>query len=131
VGRRISTVAFGFDDPQAMTGTFGDTLATTIMMGYQDALNPFKHKYHPDHDNLDARFESVLPSGKESFDIERSLSFTFTDEDPEGLPELGWGDSVRGGTFQEIIIGVHRRPLHVGGFFRIIRVSDIGTLSNL
>ncbi|MCH2061494.1 MAG: hypothetical protein MK183_12795 [Verrucomicrobiales bacterium] len=131
VGRRISTVAFGFDGPQAMTGSFGEdseTLSVEIVMGYNDPLNPFKHKFHPDHDNLNARFDGPLPEGIESLTITRNLEFAFTDTDPDGLPLPGWGDNALGGIFEETISGVHRRPIVVGGTFRLTRVSEIGTL---
>ena len=93
-------------------------------------LNPFKHKYHPDHDNLDERFEDSLPEGIESFTITRHMSLQFQDEDPEGLQPAGFGDRITGGTFHEVIEGVHRSPIHVAGTFRLSRVTEVAVLND-
>ena len=88
--RRISSVAFpgmGGDHLWALTGTFGTagaTLTGNIDTAYDHALNPFKHKYYPDHDNKDYRFENQLTTGKESFDIGRAISLEFDADPPEG-----------------------------------------------
>ena len=51
----------------------------------QDPLNPFKHKYHPDHDNLDAKFEPFDPTQLspylwESFAVKRTIALELTNE---------------------------------------------------
>jgi len=133
VGRRISTAAFGFRQPIDMVGNFGavgTTLTCTVVLDYQDPLNPFKHKYHPDHDNWDARYEHVLPEGKESFTVTRQIGLGFTASDPEGLVSAEWGDEQVGGIYTEAISGLHRSTIYVRGTFRLQHVSDVGVLND-
>src|SRR5262249_31122738 len=71
VARRFSSTAFAIRNPLpfAGTGDFGSantTLTNSITLDYDDPLNPFKHQYHPDHNNLDEHFEQKLPEGIES-----------------------------------------------------------------
>jgi len=135
VGRRISSPAFGFDTPILMTGgDFGTAGAPaagcTIVLDYRDALNPFQHKYHPDHNNLDERFEQTLPEGFESYTVTRVLSLTFTATDPEDLISTGWGDELIGGIYRETVAGIHRSPIYAKGTFRLQRVSGVGILND-
>lgn len=114
------------------SGSVGSGSATyTITVPYNDATNPFVHKYHPDHDNKDARFEAIaLPAGVsattakmsdgvEAPAITRVCTFTFTAS----------GGSVMSGTYSEILTGVHRKPIQLTGTFELRRASEIGTLS--
>lgn len=103
------------------------TLNATLTIGYNHDLNPYKHRYHPDHDNLKngteaAGLPEILPEGNESYTITRKMTLQFEDSDPEDLRFPGWGDSVAGGSYLETITGLHREPLKVGGTFRIGRV---------
>ena len=123
VGRRLSTVAFSLPEPLAMQGDFGSSVSCAIHIDYRDALNPFVHRYHPDHDNLDARFEAELPEGRESFNFSRSLSFEFTAEDPEGLSMPGWGDVRLGGIYRETLRGTHQHPIRMQGVFQLRQVA--------
>ncbi|MEZ5326887.1 MAG: hypothetical protein R3F19_17700 [Verrucomicrobiales bacterium] len=131
VARRFSSVAFAFDRPQEQAdGAFGSSiLQFSLQQGYDDPLNPYKHKFHPDHDNLDSRFEGKLPEGRESFDFGRVVSLEFTDEDPDDLALPGFGDNMLAGNYKETISGVHKRPIHVQGTFRLHRAARIGTLN--
>jgi hypothetical protein len=132
--QRISSAAFGHANPLPMTlaGTFGASNATAscaLTLGYDDPLNPFKHRYHPDHDNLDARFERILPNRAESYDITRTLQLRFDSTNLVQLPLAGWGDSHLGGDYTETIAGLHRRPLYLSGTFHLQRVSSVGVLT--
>lgn len=134
VGRRISSAAFGFSEPIEMTvtGNFGDPndmLQCTVCLDYDDALNPFKHKYHFDHDNLDYDFETRHPEKMESYTVVRTLSFIFTSEDPDGLDLSGWGDNQLGGAYSEQIEGIHKDVLCVEGTFRLHHVSRVPVLN--
>ncbi|GAA5481961.1 hypothetical protein [Haloferula sargassicola] len=101
----------------------GSTLSYTVTIPFNDPTNPFVHTYHPDHDNRDAR-SAPLPSGVESYDITRHLSFTFTSSPPNGANIRGWGTTVYGGTYSESIEGLNKAPLTVGGTFMFRRVSE-------
>jgi hypothetical protein len=124
-GRRISSAAFGFAQPLTLAGgTFGTgTLTGSITLDYDHPLNPFKHVFHPDHNNLDERFEQKLSEGKESLTVTRSLSLQFTATDPLGLNPPGFGDAELGGNYREAISGLHRDVIQVTGTFRLVRVS--------
>ena len=100
----------------------------------QDPLNPFKHKYHPDHDNLDAKFEPFDPTQLspylwESFAVKRTLTLELTNEPAfEDMTaeqaaamaaELDWGGQNWGGNYTEIIEGLHQNDITVKGYFII------------
>ena len=127
IPRRLSTAAYPLASPLLMGGTFGNgTLTGNVLLGYDDPLNPFVHKFHPQHDNLNARFEeSKLPPGVESLAVNRLVSFQFSATRPDGRTSPGWGDSELGGTYKETINGLHRNPLHVSGTFFLRRVSSV------
>jgi len=92
-------------------------------------LNPFVHRYHPDHDNLDARFEQQLPEGRESFSVTRQVTLEFTGIDPLGLNPPGWGSSELGGNYRETIHGLHRNDLRIAGTFRLVRITTAANLN--
>ena len=132
VGRRISTVNFGFDTPIAMssaTASGAFSVSCTIPMDYRHRLNPFVHKFHPDHNNLDERYETALEEGVESYSFARELEFEFSEIDPEDLSIAGYGDTVLGGTFRETVTGIHRQPIHSSGLFRLTHVSSVPILN--
>ena len=132
VSRRYSTTGFVLRTNLLMTGTFGgDSLNATVLLDYNDPLNPFKHRYHPDHDNLDENTpQNLLPNGQESFDIARSISLQFTDTDPDGLAVAGWGDNQMGGHYLETINGLHKQPIVMSGTFRLQQASRVGLLND-
>lgn len=131
IGRRASSAAFGFKEPLALGGgEFGaGTLTAAVALEYDHPLNPFKHVYHPDHDNLDERFDEKLPEGREAFTVTRSLSLEFTATDPLGLNPPSWGDTEVGGVYRETINGLHRNAIQVSGDFRLLRVLPAAALN--
>ncbi|MFC1736163.1 hypothetical protein ACFL1X_08600 [Candidatus Hydrogenedentota bacterium] len=143
VGRRISTAAFSFREPVSMIGELGaggDTLTCTLTIDADDPLNPFKHRYHPDHDNVKSDFTTTQAEGVESFTAGRAITLDFSDADPEGLEFAGWGDSMVGGTYKEAITGIYSRfdptsgslvqELNVEGVFRLQRISLVPELND-
>lgn len=130
IPRRLSTVAYPLRAPLPLSGAFGtDTMTGTLVLGQDDALNPFVHQYHPQHDNRNARFEeSKLPPGVESFQIRRAVRFEFSADRPGGGVTPGWGESELGGTYKESISGLHRKTLHVAGKFVVRRISGVSEL---
>lgn len=119
VGRRLSSAAFDFaGHALAMTGGFGERLTTTINLPAHFPTNPFLHKYHPDHNNLE-----------EAYALTRQITLTFTATDPSGLPSVSWGDTESGGVYREVITGVHKHDIVVKGFFRLHRASLVPVLN--
>jgi hypothetical protein len=109
----------------------GSTLVRTVVVPFNDPTNPFVHQYHPDHDNADARPDGTrVPKGNgdESFTVSRTCSFSFTPSPPAGVSTVGWGSSVIGGQYTEILRGLHRDSLVVSGTFVLRRVSENGNI---
>lgn len=132
-GRRISTV--GFDFPSAsegnvlrLTGTFGgnSALSASITLRPQFPTNPFRHKFHPDHDNLDARFASYKP---EAYEVLREISLQFTNVAPSGVSAVDYGYRVQAGTYRERVTGLNKNPINCQGTFSLTRVSEVGLLN--
>jgi len=113
-------------------------LTTTVRLGYDDrASNPFLHAYHPDHDNLNATFKTLLPQGSESYQVERQITLSLTppSDDFAGLVSAS---SSLSGTYREIILlkGLARaggtndtRRFEVRGDFNLNRVSAISRIT--
>lgn len=105
----------------------GQTLVRSVNIPFDDDVNPFVHRYHPDHNNRDAR-GNPLPEGVESYGMTRTFSFTFTPAPPPGVSSTGWGSSVIGGNYTEVIKGLHRNPLTVTGTFVLRRANEDGSI---
>ena len=65
----------------------------------------------------------------ESYGITRTFTFTFTSAPPLGTVPTGWGNSVIGGNYTEVIAGLHRDPITVTGTFRLRRASENGSIT--
>ncbi len=106
----------------------GESLVRVIEIPFDDATNPFVHQYHPDHDNKSPRGQPLV-SGVESYDITRTCTFNFTASPPAGsTTSSGWGSNTIGGTYEEIITGLHRNPITLSGTFELRRANELGTL---
>jgi hypothetical protein len=130
--RRFGSAAFGFSKPILMTptnadfGADGTVLSNSVFLGFNDPLNPFKHLYHPDHDNWD---DTYTRTNVESFDVTRSITVRFTATDPDNLALPGWGDTMVGGIYSETITGLHKNPLYIRGTFRLHLAVTTGALN--
>lgn len=112
-------------------------LSRTITVPFDDPVNPFVHQYHPDHDNKSPTGAALI-AGQESHTVTREVTFTFTAAPPEGSTATGgWGSAVIGGTYAEVIHGLHKDSagvgtgdgLHLTGIFELRRVSELGAIS--
>ena len=135
VPRRISSPAFSFRKPVSITSVegFGTGIAKCdISVGFDDPLNPFVHRPHPDHNNLDEQDPpKPLKVGEESFTINRSITLMFSNQDPTKSSAPGWGDTRIGGEYIEEITGVHAAKLSVKGIFLLNRASGISEITDL
>lgn len=133
---RLAVAHLPLDTVLPVNGAFapGGSLAGNgdLVTPHTSPVNPFLHVYHPDHDNLDARFEQTLPPGRESFEIRRQISFGFDQSRPDDLP-AAWGNTLISGIYQENILGTTQpgSALRVRGPFVLHKVSDISTLTGL
>lgn len=129
VGYRISTVNYDFD-PQwlVMSGSFGlsGALSVALTLDSESPTNPFRHKYHPDHNNRDELYTSFV---EEAFPVTRTMSFTFSATDPLERSQPTYGESDIGGVFTETISGLHRNDIVVEGLFTLKRASATPTLN--
>lgn len=142
--RRISTVNFSIPAPKTTTGgTFsagGLQQFEVIDVAANDPLNPFKHKYHPDHDNLDGSFLPLAGNAPpylwEAPAFTRRIQLTLlenlgempgmdglsADELHDLAVETDWGGAAWGGRYKEVISGVHKNDITVEGAFVIRQV---------
>lgn len=128
---RLSVAHLPLDTDKALGGTFaagGVLTSGQLVEGYNRADNPFVHVYHPDHDNLDARFQTLLPAGKESFDIKRSITFALDPTAPADA-STNWGTTTLTGTYSELIEGAYKTPIRVQGVFGLYKVSEIPSIT--
>jgi hypothetical protein len=137
VGRRISTATFDFDPPGGtnyliMTGAFGvsNTVDCAITLTPATPTNPFLHKYHPDHDNLNGDFQPITnPALAEVYTVTRQIQLQFTASDPGGQVAADYGYSSIGGIYQETVTGLNKNPLFCSGTFHLVRVTDTPVLN--
>lgn len=117
-GRRISAVGFDFEGRfLTLTGSVhpGNSVQTAFTLPADFATNPFRHKYHPDH--------------QAGFEVTRGLRLDFSSRYPsdsrlpESDPPAGWGQTLLGGTYQETLTGLHKRPIQTQGYFELRRVA--------
>lgn len=102
-----------------------------ISLAHNDPTNPFVHTYHPDHDNRDARFQS-LPAGVESYTVSRRVRLNFSSTEGLITPDpdsASWGASKMVGTYVETVTGLRKDPIVAAGPFELRRVSEIADLS--
>ena len=127
--RRIVATHMPLDLALQTSGSFaiGSTLGCTITTPFDDPTNPFVHQYHPDHDNKSG--QTALVYGQESYTVTRQVSFTFTATPPGGGSATGWGSSVIGGTYGEVVSGLHKQNITLTGTFELRRASELGTLN--
>ncbi|MBT7027090.1 MAG: hypothetical protein HN969_05945, partial [Verrucomicrobia bacterium] len=110
----------------------------TLTVGHGDhASNPFLHTYHPDHDNLDARFEKKLAQGQESYEIKREITLRLNGSQA-GFAGLARGGSVISGEYEEVVTlsgkaklsgtGHENRQYGMKGTVVFSRITPVATL---
>lgn len=137
-GRRFSSIGFDFpplggsnnvDNFLPLQGQFevGTNVTGSIAISPDAKTNPYKHRYHPDHDNLNERFDDYK---EEAFAIQRNFVLEFAATDPAaGSISADYGYGELAGVYREVVNGLHRVPIVAQGTFRIRRVSEIAELN--
>jgi len=118
VGIRLGSLAFDFPIHQTempLTGNLapGNTLECTLEMDKNHPTNPFRHLYHPDHQqgkNITRQIQCIINNTQDNND---------PDDDQFSLT----------GTYQESISGLHKIPIKMRGRFNIQRISEVGLLN--
>ncbi len=131
-GVRYSTIGYDFvGDDMLMNGEFelNSSVSVSLLIDPEMPTNPFRHKFHPDHDNLDAQY---LNFKQEAFQVTREMEFFFTPNNPK-YPDVadppGWGVEEMGGVFRETLIGLHKNAIFVEGDFRLKRIASTAVLN--
>jgi hypothetical protein len=118
----------------------GATVIATVATSFDDqASNPFLHTYHPDHDNLDARFSVELAQGKESYGITREIALTFRPPADDFDSRVTAGLKLVGDYVESVHVaglprggGTHdTRRLDATGVFELSRITDVATLTRV
>jgi hypothetical protein len=115
-----------------MTGSFGvsNTVGCAITLTPATPTNPFLHRYHPDHDNLDGNYQPITnPALAEVYTVTRQIQLQFTASDPGGQSAADYGYSSIGGIYQETVTGLNKNPLFCSGTFHLVRVTDTPDLN--
>lgn len=135
--RRISAAHLPFTDGNAgwaFSGLFerGQSMNARVNVSFDDyGSNPFLHSFHPDHDNLDASFESAEPRGAESYDVERRVFLNFAEAGSD-FGSLVAGGNQMSGRYTETITfrgrGDESLRIDTAGSFVLRRISEKATL---
>ncbi|HTH49707.1 MAG TPA: hypothetical protein VMB21_19495 [Candidatus Limnocylindria bacterium] len=143
--RRISATQLPFsaeNDGWAFSGPLvrGGALTASVTNRFNDQQsNPFLHTYHPDHDNLDSRFEHELPQGSESYTVLRDITLNVMSP-LDDFDSRTAADQTLNGQYSETIrlLGLARagntfdtRTFKVRGSFTLNRITDIATVTRL
>jgi hypothetical protein len=136
--RRISATHLPFSLTNTVWSTNGNfnpgtVVVLSVPLDYNDhTSNPFLHTFHPDHDNLDPKFERVRPQGEESYGLTRTITLTFsaTGTDFRSLTSSAQG---RAGTYEETITLTARagaiREYRLSGAFSLQLISPVSPLT--
>ena len=131
--RRVSAVHLPWKKEEASWSCAGEiapgeNVVVSVKTDYNDqSSNPFLHTYHPDHDNIDARYENELTQGVESFGIIRDIRLDF-DPAPEDFDSLTRLQKRITGKYNEIVTlegsGAEKTHYFTRGTFVLNRISS-------
>ncbi len=119
--RRFSSILFDrpvdlVEDPAEPIDPFGatGTLRGTLQILPEDPLNPYRHRYNPEH--------------RKGYEITREITIRLAPTAPSLSDELAsldgtFGPSRLAGQYTEVINGVTAQPITVRGDFRLERVG--------
>lgn len=127
---RLSSAAFGMVPPVVLTGAgFGAALGGAYAVGHDDPVNPFKHAYHPDHDNRRAGDGTALPDGAECWSVSNTVALAWGPAAGPGQSAMLWDPAeTTTGTYTHSILNLRRVPVTVQGEFTLRRVSRVGRI---
>jgi hypothetical protein len=111
-----------FHEPVELTGSMAGNLIGATTINADHPLNPYRHRYHPEHGT--------------GYAVKRDIVVTLTDPedgDPDPLHQaLGLDESVGDnelvGEYSETITGLSVEPIIVSGTFKLHRLSNTTNL---
>lgn len=137
--RRVTAVHLPFtreNKPWVTLGSFspGNFLIFTVPLSYKDhTSNPFLHTFHPDHDNLDAGFQSLQGRGVESYDITRTMKLTFNPRSTDFASLTAAAQNLVG-TYEETMTiggpGGSSRDFRFAGSFSLLLITPAAVLTS-
>lgn len=124
--KRLSSTAFPLMAPLPMIGSLSNNLGGSVVVRFDDPVNPFLHRYHPMHDNKDWSFRPYT-NAVETRTIQRDITLVFSPATNAPANPL-WGVDAVSGTYRETLSGLRAQTLRVQGEFTLQRISRIDTL---
>jgi hypothetical protein len=125
---RVSSASFPLGQSWTSAGQSSTWHNFKIDLGHDDDNNPFVHRYHPDHDNFDARYENKLPEGVETFRVTRDVNVVLREGVPNDPNPASYGLETVRGTYSEKISGLRSDDIRISGSVTLHRVSKATTL---
>ena len=125
---RVSSVGFPYALNVLLEGDLLGELAGTYVVGYDDPSHPFKHIYHPNHDNRNVGGE-MLPEGVESYTVHNEVRLVTDTLQPYSPSATLWNpEEELTGRYFQTMNGLRKQPIEVEGRFTLRRVSRTGVL---
>ncbi|MBP7829300.1 MAG: hypothetical protein KA248_05240 [Kiritimatiellae bacterium] len=125
---RVSSVAFPYGLNVAFDGDPQDELTTSYVLDFNSAVNPFKHLYNPNHDNVSAA-GLALAEGEESYTISNNVSLVFDPVQPYSPSSSLWNpEEELTGSYVQTMHGLRNETVEVEGRFTLQRVSRTGVM---
>jgi hypothetical protein len=131
VGKRVSTMAYDFGANEQGTqintldmesgGSFDSVVSYQLILPASAPTNPYGHYYHAQHGKKIINDQPVF----KAFDLTRTMAFTFLPNE-DGLKE---DYDIIGGTYQEVVTGLHKLPIIAAGTFTLRHAAPIDTLN--
>lgn len=124
---RLSSVAFPPGTSVAMSGSMSTGVHASVTLGYNAPSSPFRHAFHPDHDNLNAAWQPV-GEGVESLTVVRSINMEIDTNAVSQAGSLFWGPDDCQGAYRETIQGLMQQPIYFSGKFTLKRINHASAI---
>jgi Immunoglobulin domain len=129
VGGRFSTPFYPMYQTNGIPFDAGLDLGRRIQASWSlppgAPLNPYRHKFHPDHDNLDRSFQTYKA---EAYPVRRTVVLDIPARQGS-TRKPGAGQDEIEGVYTEVIEGIHRIPITVQGTVSLKRLIAVGVLN--